>query len=197
MDKFNFDSQRNTLQANYKFFKKFSTLMLMANIILVIGLIMSMNREKIVLIPQVAPEYKMWIKKSQISPEYINTLSRNVLDLLLNVTTKNVNAQYQELMRIVAPKSRSELQAKLTEIAKQITQNNLSQNFYIENIRIVNGTNTVYVRGSLNQFIDNNNSNTKQQTYKLTFTVHNYMVELTNLELIPENDPQLRDLKNE
>ena len=45
--------------------------------------------------------------------------------------------------------------------------------------------------------IDSNNSNSKQQTYKLTFAVKNYMVELNNIELIPDNDPQLRDLKNE
>ncbi len=167
------------------------------NAILVLALVFNINRERVVLVPQVSPEYKMWIKKTQVSPEYINTLSRNVLDLLLNVTSKNVNAQYQELMRIIAPKYRAELQAKLTDIAKQIIQNNLSQNFYIENIRIVNGTNIVYIRGLLNQFIDSNNSNSKQQTYKLTFAVKNYMVELNNIELIPDNDPQLRDLKNE
>lgn len=197
MDKFNFDARINALNRNYQIFKRYLLLMIFANITLALGLVFSINREKIILIPQVAPEFKMWITKSEISPEYINVLSRNVLDLLLNVTSKNVNAQYAELIRIIAPKYRADLQAKLSDISRQIIQNDLSQNFYVESIRILNGTNTVYVRGILNQYIDKNTSNSKSQTYKLTFVVYNYMVELNNIEQIADNDPQLRDIKNE
>lgn len=163
--------------------------MIVANIVLVISLIANVNREKIVLTPQIAPEFKLWIKKSEASPEYLNSLSRNVLDLLLNITPNNVSAQHQELMRMVIPQYRNELQFKLGAIAKQITQNSLAQNFYIENIRII--SNTVYIRGTLNQYIDKSAFNSTMQTYKLTFVVSNYMVQIKNIELVPENAPQL------
>lgn len=197
MDKFNFDAQINALRGNYQTFKKYLLLMILANIILVITLVFSMNRERVVIVPQVAPEYKMWLKTSQASPEYLNVISRNMLDLLLNISPHNVNAQHQELLRMVTAKYRAELQAKLTDIAKQIIQNNLSQNFYIENIRIINGSNIAYVRGTLNQYIDKNMAKSFTQTYKLTFGVNNYLAQLNNIELIPDNDPQLRDVKND
>lgn len=197
MDKYNFDVEINTLKTNYQTFKKYLLYMIIANILLVIALVFNINREKIVLSPQVAPEYKLWIKKSQASPEYLNSLGRNALDLLLNITPNNVNAQHQELMRMIVPQYRNELQFKLSEIAKQIVQNSLAQNFYIENIRIINSTNIVYIRGTLNQYIDKNSFTSNIQTYKLTFEVNNYMVQLKNIELIPESDPQLRELHHD
>ncbi len=193
MDKYNFDVEIKALKNNYQIFKKYLLWMIIANVILVIALVFNINRETIVLSPQVAPEYKLWIKKSQASPEYLNSLSRNTLDLLLNITPNNVNAQHQELMRMVVSQYRNELQFRLTEIAKQISQNSLAQNFYIENIRIINDSNTVYIRGMLNQYIDRNVFSSNIQTYKLTFVVNNYMIQLQNIELIPENDPQLRN----
>lgn len=196
MDKYNFDAEVNSLRSNYQTFKKYLLGMIIANVILVLALVFNLNREKIILTPQVAPEYKMWITKSQVSPEYLNALSRNVLDLLLNITPNNVNAQHQELIRLVVPKYRAELQSKLAEIAKQLTQNNLAQNFYIESIRVVNGGNIAYVEGSLNQYIDKNLSSSNRQIYKLTFSVSNYAVQINNIELIADNDPQLRDLQH-
>lgn len=197
MDKSNFDAELNALKRNYYVFKKYLLLMIISNVILVIALVFNTNREKVVLMPQVAPEYKMWINKSLASPEYLTILSRNVLDLLLNITPDSVKAQHQELMHIITPKYRAELQLKLTEIDKQITQNNLSQNFYIENIKIFNKDNVVYIRGVLNQYIDKNSASATQQIYKLVFIVQNYLPELTSIELIPANDPQLRDSQND
>ena len=196
MDKNNFDAQLNNLRTNHQTFKRYLGFMITANIILVVALLFSLNREKIVLVPQTAPEFKLWVSKSQVSPDYLNTLSRNVLDLLLNITPNSVAAQQQELMRLVAPKYRDDLQLRLADINRQITQNNLSQNFYIENIRIVNNSNVVYVEGDLNQYIDKNVANTTRQTYKLTFGVNNYYVQLQNVELISNSDPQLRDINH-
>lgn len=196
MDKFNFDAQVNSLRANHQAFKKYLIWMIIANVVLVLALVYSLNREKIILVPDVAPEYKIWVTKSQVSPEYLNTLSRNTLDLLLNITPNSVSAQHNELLKLVAPKYHDELQSKLGDIAKQIIQNNLSQNFYIQNIRIINKSNIVYVEGNLNQYIDKNLSKATLHIYKLTFGVNNYNVQINNIELIPENDPQLRDLNN-
>ena len=197
MDKTNFDAEINSLRSNHRIFKSLLKWMICSNVILVLGLLYSLNREKVILVPQVAPEYKIWVKKAQVSPEYLNVLSRNLLDLLLNVTPNSVLAQQKELIENVSPQYREELNAKLTEIAKQITQNNLSQNFYITSIRVASSTNVVFVRGTLNQYLEKNLSNSSFQTYKLTFSVHNYMVSLTNVEQLPENDPQLREYNND
>lgn len=196
MDKYNFDVEVNSLRSNYRTFKKYLLWMIFANLTLVVALVINLNREKIILVPQVSPEYKLWVTKSQVSPEYLNAMSRDALDLLLNITPNNVNAQHQELIKIVAPQYRAYLQGKLVDIAKQITQNNLSQNFYIENIRILDHSNVVYVDGNLNQYIDKNSASSNRQIYKVTFGVQNYSVQIKNIELIPENDHQLRELKH-
>lgn len=196
MDKKKFDKAVADSRSNSATLKKYLTLMIISNVILAFVAIFSINRERVVMVPQVNADYKMWISKSQVSPEYLNVLSRNMLDLLLNITPNSVNAQQAELLRSIDPKYRDVLQAKLTDISSQLIQNNLSQNFYIDSIRVLNKGNIVYVKGTLNQYIDKVMSNSNTQIYKLSFNVTDYTVKLTNIELIPENDPQLRDIQN-
>lgn len=194
MDKRLSDNESIVLQHKYKNTKKYLYWMIASNVVLAVVLAFNVNREKIVIVPQVAPEFKMWIEKSQVSNEYLTAMSRNVLDLLLDITPSNVSAQQQALLNMVAPKYRAVLKDKLDDVADQITKNNLSQNFYIQSIRIIKGKPIVYITGTLNQYIDKNSANETSQTYKLTFTISNYNVQLENIETLDQNDPQLRDL---
>ena len=102
MDKRNFDKALNTREQRYMISKKLNVCLMGINLILAVGLVMSINREKIILVPQVAPEMKLFVTQSQVSNSYLSELSRNVLDLLLNVTPNNVDAQHQELLKLVA-----------------------------------------------------------------------------------------------
>lgn len=193
MERTNSDLELNTLKDSVQAFKKYLMWMVIANVVLTFALIFKVGMDKVVMVPQVAPEYKMWIAKSQASPEYLDMLSRNLLDLGLDIAPNNVKAQHAELMSSVDPKYKADLQSKLTEISKQLIQNNLSQVFFIENVRVVNKEGIAYVKGTLKQYIDKNMSSSNSQVYKLTYKVRNYKAYLDNIELIPENDPQLRD----
>lgn len=187
------DQETLVLQSKYKSIKKYLNWMIVSNVILAGVLAFNINREKLIVVPQVAPEFKMWIEKSQVSDEYLVAMSRNVLDLLLDITPSTVSAQQQALLNMVAPKYRATLKSKLDDIAEQLTKNNLSQNFYIQSIRIRKGKPIVYITGTLNQYIDKNSASETTQIYKLTFTVSNYNVQLENIETLEPNDPQLRD----
>ena len=187
------DQETLVLQSKYKSIKKYLNWMIVSNVILAGVLAFNINREKLIVVPQVAPEFKMWIEKSQVSDEYLVAMSRNVLDLLLDITPSTVSAQQQALLNMVAPKYRATLKSKLDDIAEQLTKNNLSQNFYIQSIRIRKGKPIVYIAGTLNQYIDKNSASETTQIYKLTFTVSNYNVQLENIETLEQNDPQLRD----
>lgn len=187
------DQESLLLQSKYKSTKKYLNWMIVSNVILAGVLAFNNNRERIVISPQVAPEFKMWVEKSQVSNEYLVVMSRNVLDLLLDITPSTVLAQQQALLNMVAPKYQAALKSKLDDIAEQLTKNNLSQNFYIQSIRIRKGKPIVYITGTLNQYIDKNSASETTQIYKLTFTVSNYNVQLENIETLEPNDPQLRD----
>ncbi len=187
------DQETLVLRNKYKSTKKYLNWMIVSNVILAGVIAFNINREKIVIAPQVAPEYKMWVEKSQVSNEYLTVLSRNVLDLLLDITPNNVSAQQQALLNMVASKYRADLKTKLDEIADQLTKNNLSQNFYVQSIRIRKGKPIVYITGTLNQYIDKNSASATTQIYKLTFKVSNYSVQLENIETLEANDPQLRE----
>lgn len=194
MDKYNFDKEYNLIKKNTQLFKKLLVWMIGTNVLLVILLMMTINREKIVLIPEVAPEDKLWVAHSAVSSEYLAILSRNLMSLLLEVSPSNVQAQQTELLKFVAASYRDLLKAKLDEIASAITGNNISQNFFITNIRIIQHKNIVYINGTLNEYIDKSLVSSTSQIYKLSFRVKNYSTELTNFELIKAGDPQLKDL---
>jgi type IV conjugative transfer system protein TraE len=194
MDKFNFDDKLNSLERNYITFKRLLLVSMLGNLVLVFILLATINKEKIILVPQVAPEYKLWIAQTQVSNEYLSVLSRNIVDLMLSITPSNVEAQHQELLKLIASKYQADLKTKLSNISKVITQNNISQNFYIQNIKIIHGKNIVYINGSLNEYIDKTLASTTNQIYKLSFIVGNYSVQLVNFELVNEKDDQLRGL---
>lgn len=194
MDKFNFDQQFNALERNYALFKRLLSLSILANIVLVIVLMMCINREKIILVPQVAPETKLWIGQQQVSNNYLTILSRNVLDLMLNATPDNVDAQHQEVLKFIDSKHEALMKGKLANIAKVIRENNISQNFFINTVKIIHNKNIVFIRGTLDEYIDQTLSSSVGQIYKLTFKVQNYGVQLDTFELINNNDPQLKDI---
>jgi type IV conjugative transfer system protein TraE len=168
MDKQTFEQQLTKLKKDHGLFKRYLGLMISANVVLVLTLAYNINRERIVFTPVMAPEFKMMISNNKASPEYLNLLSRNILDLLLNITPNNVQAQQNELMTMVDSKYRDELQAKLIDIATQVKGNNLSQNFYVQTIKIINSPNVIFVTGTLNQYIDKNISSSKRQNVKTT-----------------------------
>jgi type IV conjugative transfer system protein TraE len=194
MDKYNFDEKINTVMRNHLLFKRLVFIEIIAIIILLLMLWFNINKKIVVLVPQVAPEYKLWVGQSQVSNEYLTTLSRNVLDLMLNITPYNVDAQHQEMLNIVSSEYQAHLKSKLSNIAKIIHENNISQNFYIEKISIIHNKNIAYINGNLNEYIDKTFSAVSNQTYKLTFKVSNYGVKLMNFELIDDKDQQLKGI---
>ncbi len=194
MDKFNFDDKLNSLERNYVTFKRLLMISILGNLVLLFILITTINKEKIILVPQVAPEDKLWVTQSQVSNEYLSILSRNIIDLMLNITPFNVEAQHQELLKLVASKYQSDLKIKLSNISKVIIENNTSQDFYIQNIRIIYGKNMVYINGILNEYIDKTLASTTNQIYKLSFKINNYGIQLSDFELINDKDSQLKGL---
>ena len=195
MDKYNFDEKINTIMRNHLLFKRLVFIEIIAIIILLLILGSVINKKIVILVPQVAPEYKLWVGQSQVSNEYLTTLSRNVMDLMLNITPYNVDAQHQEILNIVASEYQAPLKAKLLNIAKIIHENNISQNFYIEKISIIHDKSVVYISGNLNEYIDKTLASVVNQIYKLTFKASNYGVSLVNFELIDDKDPQLKDIR--
>lgn len=195
MDKYNFDEKINTIMRNHVLFKRLVFIEIIAIIILLLILGSVINKKIVVLVPQVAPEYKLWVGQSQVSNEYLTTLSRNVMDLMLNITPYNVDAQHQEMLNVVASEYQAPLKAKLSNIAKIIHENNISQNFYTEKISIIHDKSVVYISGNLNEYIDKTLASVVNQIYKLTFKVSNYGVRLVNFELIDDKDPQLKDIR--
>ncbi len=195
MDKLTFEQQLTKLKNNYQTFKRYLGGMILANVVLALGLVYSIFHERIVMSPFMSPEYKMMVSNSKASPEYLNLLSRNVLDLLLNITPNNVQAQQSELMTMVDSKYRDELQSKFIDIGTQVKSNNLSQNFYVQTIKIINKPNVVFVTGTLNQYIDKNVSSSTRQNYKLTFIINNYIPKIAGVEQLADNDPQMKELR--
>lgn len=194
MDKRNFDKKINKLENNSLLFRKLFWYMVATNIGLLLILACNINKERIIIVPQVAPEYKLWVSQKTISDEYLTTLSRNCLDLILNISPNNVKAQHQELLKLVSSRFHKSIQQKLNVIEEQILSNNLSQTFFIESIKVINNKNIVYIYGRVNEYLHKTLMNTNYQIYKLTFSVNNYRVQLDDIELLNDNK-QLQELE--
>lgn len=194
MDRSIFSKNLEKLQSSGQTYKRLFQIMAVSNILIGIALLGTINKEKIILVPQVAPEMRMWISQSQASPEYFSMLTRNALDLLLNVSASNIDAQQAALLNLVSPKARVDLKQTLISMTGEVKANNISQNFYIESIKVIINKNEVFVMGRLNQYIDKNNVSTTQQYYKITYQTGNYNVFIKGIELLDPNSPELKGI---
>ena len=194
MDKKVFESHKSSIAMNNQLFRRIILLLALTILVLVVSLMLCINREKIVLVPQVSPETKMWVSSTNVSNEYLTMLSRNIMDLMLNLTPDTVIAQHKQVLRLVDSQDSKDITAKLAEISQIITKSNISQNFFIKDIRIINKKHVVYISGELQEYIDTTLSSSVKQIYKLTFRVSDFAALLDNFELIKPDDSQLKGI---
>jgi len=194
MDKKVFESHKSSIAKNNHLFRRVIMLLTLTILVLVISLMMCINREKIILVPQVSSETKMWVSSTEVSNEYLTMLSRNIIDLMFNLTPDNVVAQHKEVLRFVSSQNTKVMTNKLAAIEELITKSNISQNFFIKEIRIINKKHIVYVSGELKEYIDTTLSSNVTQIYKLDFKVSDFGALLDDFALIKPDDPQLKGI---
>jgi type IV conjugative transfer system protein TraE len=187
MRKTDFDATIGKLKRDSLWSKQLIIIMAILNIILAILLYTNFNYEKVIIVPSSNPENSYWIKNDTISPEYMEAMGRDLLYLSLNVSPETVKRQYEAFLKFVTPNLRSYIVEDLKKSAENIVTNDISQVFYIDQMKAIIAKQTIYASGYLKTYVNNQQVTNVQQLYKIQFKNEDLTVKVEQYRLL---DPQ-------
>jgi type IV conjugative transfer system protein TraE len=190
MDKSNFDKKQRSQLTEIKFSRPIIFILLIIVAMQTILIMWSFNYEKIIIVPTNSPENSYWIRNDMVSVDYLERYSRDIVNLGLNISPETVDNQFGNFLTLITPNLRPYLITSLQETAQEIKQNHVSQVFYIDAIKTIPATQTVYIRGFLKKFIDGNVVSNTQQIYKIKFNSNDLTVKVNEFELLDPNKDQ-------
>jgi type IV conjugative transfer system protein TraE len=189
MRKIDFDEKIANLEAGNRWHKRLNVVFVGIIFILAAVDYFSLDYEKLIVVPSSNPEYSYWIKNGEASNQYLEALGRDVLNLSLNLTPETVRRQYEAFLKFVTPALRGYIIDNLKKSADNIIQNDISQSFYIDQMKILPSKQTLYVSGFLKTYVSNQQVTNIQQIYKIKFKSDDLTVKVEQYRLLdPEHD---------
>lgn len=144
-----------------------STVMLVANIFLSVTLFL--HDKEIVLVPNFLDE-KTSIKNNKMSPAYLEAITRDAINLMLNVSPANAEYITKSILKITHPAFYGKLKKDLNERAKDIINRRISTLFYPQSMLINEGHDGVIIVGKLSTYLGKEEVLTEDKTYSIAYS---------------------------
>lgn len=144
------------------------------------------DKEKIIVVPPVI-EREFWVSADRVSESYLEQTSEYLIGLILNVTPSNFGARSEHLLAYVEPANYGPIKEKLIREQQEIERRGLSTVFHITAFRTNASELEVEVKGILKSWIGSSPADSKEQTYKMSYSYNSGRLKITDF----------RELKNE
>lgn len=156
------------LSLNYKstFWMIVSAIMLLSNVMLSYFVMTADTSEKTIVTPPVI-EKAFSVHGNELSPSYIEQMSRFFINLLLTYQKQTAESQFDTVLLYINPLVYSDMKNRFSLEQDRISRNDISSVFYIKNMHI-KGDSAV-ISGELNGAIGSQWVSKKQKTYELQF----------------------------
>lgn len=140
--------------------------MMVVNALLAVKIFTTHEKEKTILVPSAITK-PMWIKGEAMSPTYVEELGRYFANLLLVYQKETAQAQFNEVLRFVAPEIYPKIKTKLDQDADRISRTQISSIFYLTTIHVKETT--AFVTGDVKAFVGGALAKSGEKTYQFTF----------------------------
>ena len=160
---------------------------LFLNILLGIGVVSMVGREKIILVPP-GMATTFWVKNNQVSVDYLSEMSLFFALLRFNNTPATVENQREVLLRYVSPEYYEALKVELINEANHMTKERISTVLYPVDIKVDAKHLEALVIGDLFTTVGTNQLPVKRSTYKISYKYNNYRLLIKKLLEIKPHD---------
>jgi conjugal transfer pilus assembly protein TraE len=138
------------------------------------------NQERTIIAPPII-EQSYWLKGDAASPSYISAMIKLMVSLRLDVSPDNVDSQFLDLSRLIAPRYANAFKAALTEEADKIKNEHLSFVFYPKGALEINRTESkVRLSGDLIAFVGTTALPATSLTYDIHYQLQNGLFLVTD-----------------
>ncbi len=141
-------------------------ILLLSNLLLV-GAVVFGDKE-IVLVPNLL-EKESSLTSGKMSPQYVEALTRDVVNVMLNITPSNTEYATKSILKITHPAFYGQLKFDLQKRAEDIINRKISTHFFPQTITIGEDVKSVYVVGKLTTYLGKENVSEEEKTYSIVY----------------------------
>lgn len=154
------------------------------------------NKQKLTIqVPGSSTETQLWVSSRAMSVDLLDVYSRDVITLGLNFTPETIETNFENLLRLFTPSLRSILSTDLDETVTRVKKNGISQSFFVDSVKVILASQTVYVRGFKKVYVNSQEIENKEQVYRIQFVTNNFTGKVNEFMLLsPTKDA--KEIKN-
>jgi len=131
--------------------------------------------KEIVLVPSfLSGEVSLNNKKA--SAGYLENITRDVINAMLDVTPSNVNYSSEQILKITHPQFYGELKQHLNKRTQDIVSKKITTNFYAKSMAADTQNNQVFVSGKLLTFLGTKMVLEEEKTYSIAYEYNNFQL---------------------
>jgi type IV conjugative transfer system protein TraE len=114
------------------------------------------------------------IINGKMSPAYVEALTRDVVNLMLNITPANVEYATKSILKITHPKFYGHLKTALNDRSKDVINRRISVYFSPQSITPTQDQNGVFVVGKLSTYLGKEEVSSEEKTYSITYVFEGF-----------------------
>lgn len=164
-----------------------SGVLLISNLFLATAVVF--GDKEVVLVPNSLNE-EASIINGKMSPAYIEALTRDVVNLMLNTTPSNVEYTARSILKITHPKFYGSLKTALTARSSDVINRKITVSFWPKSIIPTEDPNSVLVVGQLTTYLGKEETANEEKTYSITYAFEGVRPSVLDFH---EVDPKAKD----
>ncbi len=159
-------------------------LLLVANLLLSASVLFT--EREVVLIPT-GLDKEAVIKNGKMSPEYLEAITRDVINLMLNVTPTNTDYASKALLKITHPKFYGQLKISLDKRNQDVIRHRVSIFFAPQAMSISDDNKSVIVSGKLSTHLGKEEVLLEDKIYSVTYASEGFRPQIIDFHEVTEH----------
>lgn len=162
-------NERTKLQGDVRFLRSLAWGQSASILALVLVVAFLLARERVIIMPPVVSNVYE-IGAGRTNSEYQVDMARWVLDKLVTVTPESVEANNQEVLKIVDPEASADLRTELAAAAKRVKSDRITT-IWVARTYTPQAENKVRVDGKVKTYISNQFTSDRDRSYLVSFNI--------------------------
>ena len=114
------------------------------------------------------------LSNKRVSSAYLENITRDVMNTLLDVTPDNANYSAEQILKITHPQFYGELKQSLNKRSQEVVSKKITTSFYAKTMVVNSAKNQVFVSGKLATYLGTKMVLEEEKTYSISYEYNNF-----------------------
>ena len=114
------------------------------------------------------------LSNKRVSSAYLENITRDVMNTLLDVTPDNANYSAEQILKITHPQFYGELKQSLNKRTQEVVSKKITTSFYAKTMVVNSAKNQVFVSGKLATYLGTKMVLEEEKTYSISYEYNNF-----------------------